>query len=205
MMWNERAWLNPFQPHDELRDLLTLMITAGADIYAINEDDMTVWDIAHAEGHGEIWAEVLETCGYNADKVSQEDDAGHGWSSAIDSPCTKPPAERPSKLLFAAYLEQREEKRKASCRVREIVDDETAEDDWVREEMRGEIERISRLFGGIDEGDSGSESGNESETYREESSNGEDDNEMLWNWDEGGDPSTEEGSRGVYGYENKRD
>jgi hypothetical protein len=53
------------------------MITAGADIYAINEDEMTVWDIAHAEGHGQIWAEVLETCGYNADKVSQEDDAGH--------------------------------------------------------------------------------------------------------------------------------
>jgi hypothetical protein len=129
------------ETYDELRDILTLMITAGADIYAINEEGATVSEVAYAEGHYQIWAEVLETCGYDTDKVFQEYDADHGWTSAIDTPCNKPPAEWPSKLSFAAYLEQREEKRKASCRVTEIVDDETAEEDWVKEEK----ERQRRL------------------------------------------------------------
>ena len=137
MKWAPRVRLNTFQPQNELRDILTLMITAGADIYAINEGGTTVSQVAHAEGHYQILVEVLETCGYDADKVSQKyelRDADHGWSSAIETSGDKPPAEWSSKLSFAAYFAQREEKRKASYRVTEIVDDKTAEDDWVREE-----------------------------------------------------------------------
>jgi hypothetical protein len=160
------------QLHDELRDILTLMVTAGADIHAINEEGATVSEVAYAEGHSRIWTEVLETCGYDMDKVLQGYDADHAWTSALDTPCNKPPAEWPSKLSFAAYLEQREERRKASCRVTEIVDDETAEDDWVREE-------IKRIFGGHEEGDSGSESDSQSETYGDQSNPEEVDNDML--------------------------
>jgi hypothetical protein len=120
-------------PYDGLRDLLTLMITAGADIYAINEAGTTVSEVAHAEGHWQIWAEVLETCGFDVEEVSQGYAADHGWSSGIETPSKNLPAGCPLKLSFAAYLERREAERKANCRVTEIVDDETAEDDWVRE------------------------------------------------------------------------
>jgi hypothetical protein len=139
MHWNRDRLLHygramVSETYDELRDILTLMITAGADIYAINEEGATVSEVAHAGGHWQIWAEVLETCGYDPAMVAQGYDADHGWSSAIDNPGNTPPAEWPSKLSLAAYLQRREGKRKASCQVTEIVDHETAEDGWASEQ-----------------------------------------------------------------------
>jgi hypothetical protein len=215
--WN-RDWLLDrdhdtmfYETYDELRDILTLMITAGADVYAINEEGTTVSEVAHAEGHCQVWAEVLETCGYDAEEVFQGYAADHGWSSGIDTPGKKPLAGCPLKLSFEAYLERREAERKAAGRITEIVDDETAEDDWVRE-FKEEQRRREAAHSAEeeedddddDDDDNDENDDNESDAYQEESSVS-DDNKTTWKWDEASDLSTEEGSGGNHDFESKED
>jgi hypothetical protein len=190
-----------YETYDDLRDIITLMITAGADIYAINEAGTTVSEVAHAKGHCQVWAEVLETCGYDAEEVSQGYAADHGWSSGIDTPGKKPLAGCPLKLSFEAYLERREAERKAAGRITEIVDDETAEDDWVRELIE---ERRRREAAHSAEEEEDDDDDDEGDAYQEESSVS-DDNKTTWKWDEASDLSTEEGSGGNHDFESKED
>jgi hypothetical protein len=177
-------------PYDGLRDLLTLMITTGADIYAINEEGENVSEAAHAEGHWQIWAEVLETCGYDAEEVSQGYAADHGWSSGIDTPGTKPLAGCPLKLSFEAYLERREAERKA-FRVTEIVDDETAEDDWVREFKEERRQREAAYSAAEEKDDDDDDDDDDEGDACQEKSSVSDDNKTTWEWDEASDLSTE--------------
>ncbi|ERF68622.1 hypothetical protein EPUS_07183 [Endocarpon pusillum Z07020] len=131
----DHSWRRKEDPEGqaELRDILMLMITAGADVYAVNDDEETVSRVARDSGHCRIWVEVLEACGFSSYKVTRGDDAEYGWSSALDNSFSRLPARPTSKLSFAEYLEQREEKRKASGRATEIIDEETVEEDWVEE------------------------------------------------------------------------
>lgn len=178
----------------ELRDILTLMITAGADVYAVNDDGKTVSDIAHGEfAPFQIWADVLETCGYDVDEVSQGDGADYGWSSALDSSFSRYPARPTSKLSFAEYLEQREEQRKASARVEEIIDEENVEEEWVREErIRYRVNEGSfdSDFGRGLEIDEKIDWGSDSD--EEESSEEEEDDEEQWITDEDQDGTIEQ-------------
>jgi hypothetical protein len=198
MNYPQPAGLRSLEYRDGLSDTLTLMVTAGADVYALNDDGISVSAIANRCRNSRVWSEALETCGYDMYKVLQINNAGCGWSSAVDDLYGKLAAEMISKLLFAGYFEQREEKRKASCRVKEIFDHEDAEEWWVRE-MK------FRKFGVSEEGQSHTntcgmhaESDSGSDVYKEESNETEDDSEMTWNWNEDSDPgSDEEGSEEI--------
>jgi hypothetical protein len=171
----------------------------------LNDDGISVSAIANCRRNSRVWSEALEIYGYDVHKV-QRNNAGCGWSSAVDDLYSKPAAEMISKLSFAGYLELREEKRKASCRVTEIFDHDDAEEWWVRE-MK------FRKFGVSEEGQGHTntcgmhaESDSGSEVFKEESSQMEYDSEMMWNWNEDSDPgSDEEGSEETYYDEVKMD
>lgn len=189
---------------DELRDILTLMITAGADVYAVNDYEMSVSDTANRYGHSQVWAEVLETCGYDVHKVYEGDDGGCGWSSAIDDPCQKHVAEQTFKLSFAEYLVRREEKRKVSCPVTEISDYENDEEEYIRERRLRDFALNEEEQSYTSTRNAGSDS--DSDMYGEKSNEEEDDAETMRNWNVGGDPdSDEESSEDIYNCKTKRD
>jgi hypothetical protein len=50
---------------NEFKSILVAMISAGADVRAINKYGLSVSDIACEHDHEEIWIEVLVTCGYD--------------------------------------------------------------------------------------------------------------------------------------------
>lgn len=116
---------------NELRDILTLMVTAGADICALNDEKQTPSDIAHRFGHHHVWTEVLDTCGFSNHSVHQAYKADYGWSSAVDQSDSRRAAEFPPKLSFPDYLEQR--RHDARCRVVEDIEYSNAEEEHVRE------------------------------------------------------------------------
>ncbi|OQV01081.1 Ankyrin repeat-containing protein isoform 1 [Cladophialophora immunda] len=85
--------------HDgELKDLLMLLITAGADVFAVNAFGKSVSKMALKTGHSVEWKEALEECGYDVSNVlnpgSKDDDISQQ-------------EQRRSLLTFAEYLEVR--------------------------------------------------------------------------------------------------
>ena len=91
-------WLQSFQ---EPKDLLMVFITAGADVYATNDDRETPSMVAREYGRDEEWIEVLELCGYNAEEVLSDPCPKH---------CTR--KHQTSKLSFQEYCQQRQERPK---------------------------------------------------------------------------------------------
>jgi hypothetical protein len=87
-----------------LKDILMLMITAGADVYAVDDDGDSVTDITFIFDHEDVWYESLIDCGYNPDEVYQGNEAGTGWSSSVDPHYAQPSETQKPKLTFAEYL-----------------------------------------------------------------------------------------------------
>ena len=181
---------------DDLRDILMLMITAGADVYAINDNGETVSAIAHLRGHFKMWSEVLEACGYDVYKVYAGEEISIGWSSAVDSARTGLRAER---LSFKQYLEQR----KAFSRVEEVWDCEDAEEEQVRE-MR--LQSLDWDDSDDDESGEGQEheslcgwdDGNvvDCDGYDAEGTRDEENCESAWTWNEDGE--TDDDEEGIF-------
>lgn len=109
MNYVQPAGLRSLEYRDGLSDTLTLMVIAEADVYALNDDGINVSAIANRRRNSRVWSEAPETYGYDVHKV-QRNNAGCGWSSAVDDLYSKLAAEMISKLSFADYLKQREEK-----------------------------------------------------------------------------------------------
>lgn len=122
--------INNIERQNELKDILTLMVTAGADIYAVNDEKQTVSDIAHRFGHYIIWTQVLDTCGFGNHNAHQAHEADYGWSSTVDRSESGRLAKYTPKLSFSDYLEQR--KRDARCRVVEDFEYSNAEEEHIR-------------------------------------------------------------------------
>lgn len=122
---------NNLERQNELRDILMLMVTAGADIYAVNDEKQTVSDIAHRFGRYKIQTDILDTCGFGHQTVHRAHKADYGWSSAVDQAESRRRAEYTLLLSFSDYLEQR--KLDARCRVVEDFEYLNAEDDYIRE------------------------------------------------------------------------
>ncbi|MCJ1461879.1 hypothetical protein MMC07_000478 [Pseudocyphellaria aurata] len=122
---------NNLERQNELRDILMLMVTAGADICAVNDEKQTVSDIAHRFGHYQIWTEVLDTCGFGHQTLHRAHKADCGWSSAVDPAESRCRAEYTPPLSFPDYLEHR--KRNARCRIVEDFEYSNAEDDYIGE------------------------------------------------------------------------
>jgi hypothetical protein len=98
--------------HLELEDILMLLVTAGADVYAIDDFGISVSELAISYGHKKLWETVLKSCGYDIDEVIETIDSVEGHSSSVDRmfPCRSVRRSEP-KLSFADYLRIRGEKR----------------------------------------------------------------------------------------------
>lgn len=126
------GWLEPTY-HSELRDILILLITAGADVDAVNNYNVSVSDIALRYNHENLWKDVLDFCGYDAEAVcNRKSDINHGWSSAVHDPYVKYSAHRAPKLSFQAYFAMR----KRENEVTEIFNLEDAEATHVENERK---------------------------------------------------------------------
>lgn len=98
--------------HLELEDILMLLVTAGADVYAIDDFGISISEVAINRGHQKLWETVLTSCGYDIDEVIEPIDSVEGHSSSVDRmfPCKSVRRSEP-KLSFADYLRIRGEKR----------------------------------------------------------------------------------------------
>jgi hypothetical protein len=170
----------------ELNDILMLMITARADVQAVNDNGDTVSDIAHAFGHCQIWAEALEACGYNFKRTQQGTSIGLGRSSAVDNLHAGHSTEWTSKLSFADYVKQRQ----TFYQPTEVFDYEDAEEEQVQEALRSPYRHFHREEGSEEEQedgnvwdrDTGSVTG--SSVCDDKSSEEGNGNEETWNWSE---------------------
>jgi len=95
-----------------------LLITAGADVYTVNDDGESASDYARWGDHWREWSEALIECGFDIEDVAgREHPPGEAWSSAIDPKAVGP---KPPFLSFGEYLEIR----KSRLRVQDLSDDE---------------------------------------------------------------------------------
>jgi len=80
------------------KDLLLVFITAGADIYAMNNDRVSPSMVAEMYGREDEWAEALEFCGIDSTEVIR-----HSASHPHDCACEH----QTSKLSFKDYCRNR--------------------------------------------------------------------------------------------------
>jgi hypothetical protein len=81
------------------KDLLMVFITAGADVYATNDDDETPSIVASKYRRENEWIEALGLCGYESEEV---------LTSCIHHPTRE---RQTSKLSFQEYCQQRLQRR----------------------------------------------------------------------------------------------
>lgn len=97
--------------HSRLEDVLILLVTAGADVCAVNDNEESVSDIAIRNNHLEVWCKVLRVCGYHICEVLHGKDLVGGYSSSVDKSPIADATPNWSKLSFADYLIMRDEMR----------------------------------------------------------------------------------------------
>jgi len=130
----------------ELKDILLLLMTAGADVYARNNYAETPSDIARSWNHGREWREALEECGYDPDEVDDAEEQNVSWSSGTDFVRTS--QQRPL-LSFADYLEIRK------GRLIEELSDEESESEMDVDEEESITEDTWESWETESDGDSG--------------------------------------------------
>ncbi|KAK4936065.1 hypothetical protein LTR10_022967 [Elasticomyces elasticus] len=92
----------------EQRDILMLLITAGACVTAVNNSNESVCDVARKYGDEVIWNDVLEECGLDVEKVYSERATDTCRATSVDYGHKLADGLVP-KLTFEEYLERREE------------------------------------------------------------------------------------------------
>lgn len=95
-----------------MKDILTLLTTAGADVDAINNAGQSPSDIAKASYNDDLWKEVLMECGYDFEKCSKSEGLEVGCSTAIDDASILVGSlanRRQLAISYADYLKYREE------------------------------------------------------------------------------------------------
>jgi hypothetical protein len=94
---------------NELRDVLMLLVTAGADVYAINDHDLSVSEMADVHDHISTWTAVLTTCGVEIEEVRRDRFLNRPLSSSIapelqEASCV---SRQRSKISLHDYLQGR--------------------------------------------------------------------------------------------------
>lgn len=109
----------------ELKDILMLLVSAGADVYAVNDLGESPSDIAWRNDHEREWREALEECGYDPDEVDlHEEEEATCWTSGIDASTIKV---QPEHLSFSEYLEIRKVMMNRFVEISEFSGPETSE------------------------------------------------------------------------------
>lgn len=106
--YNKDDYYSKMMARNSLMDVLVLMISAKADVCAINFHGESVSDIAFASEHGEVWTEALKYCGIDIKDVLSRRNANSAYSSALNPQYHQDPTRAvTSKLSLAEYLERR--------------------------------------------------------------------------------------------------
>jgi hypothetical protein len=131
------------------KDLLMVFLSAGADVYATNNDNETPYMVAVLYGRENEWYEALEKCGYEPEPGLTS------WSCSIHHPRHQ---SQKSKLSLQQLCQQRPELRKSDRdRMQEFPLDfsdsnsEVPDDFESHESEGGEIEEISDITSPIED------------------------------------------------------
>ena len=101
-------WYDEDQPYLlEIIDILILMISAGADVCAIDDQGRSVSDAALDSGQQVAWTKALKYCGIDINDVLARSNVDPARSTALSSPYNKRPNSVTSKISLAEYLERR--------------------------------------------------------------------------------------------------
>ena len=119
------------------KDIVILMISAGADVCAVDEDGLSVSDIAIDSGQHALWTEALKYCGIDIRDVLARPNVDPAYSTALSSEYSQPHRSVTSKVSLEEYLERRkafripEEKelRNWEIRLDDSEDDESCDDE----------------------------------------------------------------------------
>jgi hypothetical protein len=119
------------------KDLLIVFITAGADVYATNDEGETPSMVASGFEQEEEWIEALTACGFDVNEVLEQ-------SSPDLHDCTR--VRQTSKLSFEEYCQQRPEywqkysenwQKYWQDRIEQVESDEEDEDEGDTDEEEG--------------------------------------------------------------------
>ncbi len=91
----------------ETKDIAILMISAGADVCAIDDHGSSVSDMAMQSGQQGVWTEALEYCGIDIKDVLARPNVDPAHSTALASQYSERPKSVTSKISLAEYLERR--------------------------------------------------------------------------------------------------
>ena len=89
------------------KDIVILMITAGADVCAVDEYGQSVSDVAIRSGQQTLWIEALKYCGIDIKDVLARPKFGAARSTALSPEYGQPPRSVTSKMSFEEYLVRR--------------------------------------------------------------------------------------------------
>ena len=89
------------------KDILIMMISAGADVCAIDEDGESVSDVALCSGLEMLWTDALKYCGIDIKDVLARSNFNPAYSTAVDSRYSGPSELVTSKISLTEYLERR--------------------------------------------------------------------------------------------------
>ena len=83
------------------------MISAGADVCAIDEQGRSVSDVAVHSGYQTVWTEALKYCGIDIRDVLVRPNTNPAHSTALSSQLREAPRCVTSKISLTEYLERR--------------------------------------------------------------------------------------------------
>lgn len=93
------------------KDIVILMISAGADVCAIDEYGLSVTDIAIDSSQHALWTEALKYCGIDIQDVLARPNFDPARSTALSSEYSQPHRSVTSKVSLEEYLERRKASR----------------------------------------------------------------------------------------------
>ena len=169
------------------RDMVILMITAGADVCAVDGKGKSVSDVAIRSGQQTLWTEALEYCGIDIKDVLARPNLDPAHSTALSPEYSQPPRSVTSEMSLEKYLQRR----KAFC---------------VPEE-RGVRRRYIYLDSSEDDdsGDEGSKSGlSPSEDHESEDEDWTEDTNKNPEFDEQVSDDADDGTPSQYGKDNAK-
>ena len=125
-------------------DILVLVISAGADVCAIDEEGRSILDVAVQSGLRTVWTEALKYCGIDIRDVVARPNFDLGHSTALSPQYREPPRSVTSNISLTEYLKRRRPVPKLGSDIeradRELSsseEDESEDEDSFRETAKG--------------------------------------------------------------------
>ena len=113
--WDDGCWCDygaRLRRHQcRTKDIVILMITAGADLCAVDGEGESVSDVAIRSGQQILWTEALKYCGIDINDVLARSKVDAACSTALSPEYSQPPRSVTSKMSLEEYLQRR----KAFC------------------------------------------------------------------------------------------